>query len=103
MMLVFSYSMMHKDNMQDNASNMTFGQYLRCRTTVVRAMKISAIVGTILTAINQGDVILAGGWPPYWKLILTYIVPYSVSSYSTAALLFDQQKKLALTDSKSHA
>ena len=57
--------------------------------TVRRALKVSAIVGTALVAINQGDLILAGHWPPLWKLLLTYLVPYSVSSYSTAALLRD--------------
>ncbi len=83
---------MHKDSMQDTNSPMTFGQYLRCRETVSRAIKVSAIVGTILIAINQGDGIIAGSWPPLWKIILTYLVPYSVSSYSTAALLLDQQR-----------
>ncbi len=53
----------------------------------IRALKVSAIVGTILILINQGDIILAGTIPPIWKILLTYAVPYSVSSYSSAALL----------------
>jgi len=47
-----------------------------------RAIIVAAIVGTALLAINQGDLILAGQWPPYWKIILTYLVPYLVSSGS---------------------
>ena len=57
--------------------------------TVKRALKVSTLVGTILILINQGDLLLSGQLPQFWKIILTYIVPYSVSSYSTAALLSD--------------
>ena len=39
------------------------------------------VVGTILTAINQGDVILAGEQPDYLKAALTYLVPYCVATY----------------------
>ncbi len=39
------------------------------------------IVGTILTAINQGDVILAGEAPDLVKAGLTYMVPYCVATY----------------------
>lgn len=55
--------------------------------TVRRALKVSAVVGTILTLINQGDILAAGTLPPLWKVCLTYLVPYCVSSYSTAALM----------------
>jgi len=64
-----------------------FGDALRHPATVSRAMIVSAIVGTILVAIGQGDLILAGITPPYWKVILTYLVPFSVSSYSSAAFM----------------
>ena len=67
-----------------------FVSLLLCGTTVSRALKVSAIVGTLLVAINQGDLLLAGGMPPLWKILLTYFVPYAVSSYSSAALLRDQ-------------
>ena len=67
----------------------TFVDALTARVTIMRAIKVSAIVGTILIIINQGDLIAAGGFPPLWKIMLTYLVPYSVSSYSTAALLTD--------------
>ena len=43
---------------------------------------ITLIVGTILTAINQGDVLLAGHWPSalLWKLPMTYAVPFIVAT-----------------------
>lgn len=64
-----------------------------CKTSMARAVKVALIVGTALVAINQGDVILAGIWPPVWKLLLTYAVPFLVSSYSTAALLVEQRRQ----------
>ena len=47
-----------------------------------RSGLIALVVGTILTAINQGDVLLAGQWSPAfaWKLPLTYAVPFIVAT-----------------------
>lgn len=70
-------------------ARLTFLQALRAPVTVRRALKVSLIVGSFLVAINQGDLILQGAWPPIWKIALTYLVPYSVSSYSTAAFMVD--------------
>ena len=39
------------------------------------------VVGTLLTAINHGDVILSGQIPPIWKMVLTYCVPYCVTTW----------------------
>ncbi len=54
------------------------------RDVVVRGAKVGLIVGTILTAINQGDLILAGKLDVTgaWKIPLTYLVPYCVSTYA---------------------
>jgi hypothetical protein len=38
-------------------------------------------VGSILTAINHGDAILAGDLPPALKVLLTYCVPYCVTTW----------------------
>ena len=50
--------------------------------TLRRSGLIATIVGTVLTAINQGDVLLAGHWSPAlaWKLPLTYAVPFIVAT-----------------------
>ena len=52
-----------------------------------RSLIVAIIVGTILTAINQGNVLLSGEFPPslYWKIPLTYVVPYCVAT--TGAIL----------------
>lgn len=53
------------------------------RDIVLRGLKVAAIVGTILVAINQGDLILGGqlGATAAWKIPLTYLVPYCVATY----------------------
>ncbi len=50
------------------------------RTAVITGL----VVGTILTAINQGNLIVTGHLPPVllWKIPLTYSVPYCVSTFS---------------------
>jgi len=47
-----------------------------------RSALIAIVVGTVLAAINQGDVLLAGHWAPAlaWKLPLTYAVPFVVAT-----------------------
>lgn len=53
------------------------------RDIVLRGLKVAAIVGTILVAINQGDLILYGqlDTSAAWKILLTYLVPYCVATY----------------------
>ena len=55
------------------------------RDVVTRALKVASLVGTILVAINQGDVLLQGNVTPeiVAKILLTYCVPYSVSTYAS--------------------
>ena len=51
-----------------------------------RALKVALLVGTALNLINSGDALLAGHLPPHaWKIPLTYLVPFAVSLYSSAA------------------
>ncbi len=52
------------------------------RTILVGGVKVALVVGPILCAINQGDVILAGSAPDFLKLGLTFMVPFCVSVYS---------------------
>ena len=48
------------------------------------AATTALVVGTILTAINQGNLIVHGTFPAIlaWKIPLTYCVPYCVSTWS---------------------
>jgi len=55
--------------------------FVRSRTTLRRATMTALVVGTILTALNQGDLLLRGDLSPamWWKIPLTYSVPFSVT------------------------
>lgn len=66
------------------------GSRLRCRACACtygpmlrRSLGIAAVVGSLLVAINQGDVVLAGRWEPalVWKIPLTYLVPFVVATW----------------------
>jgi len=48
------------------------------------ALQVAAVVGTILFLINQLDVLIAGRITALVvaKILLTYLVPFSVSTYS---------------------
>ena len=46
-----------------------------------KALATALVVGTILTAINHGDTIILGQFPPIIKVLLTYIVPYCVTTW----------------------
>jgi len=52
-----------------------------------RSLTVSAIVGTILLVINHGDVIVSGDISVLhlFKIGLTYLVPFMVSTYSSVA------------------
>jgi hypothetical protein len=66
------------------------------RDIVIRGLKVGVIVGTILVAINQGDMILSGQLDASaaWKIPLTYLVPYCVSTYGgvSAIRAYDKWK-----------
>jgi hypothetical protein len=43
------------------------------------------VVGTILNLINQGDAILEAASLNWIKIVLTYFVPYAVSTYGAVS------------------
>ena len=53
--------------------------------SVRRSLAVALLIGTVLNAINQGPEILTGEWPVWWKLLLTYSVPFCVASYGSYA------------------
>ena len=57
---------------------------LRYPPMLGRSMKIAAVVGTILAAINHGDRLVTGEWSAgdLLKILLTYGVPFGVATYS---------------------
>lgn len=59
------------------------------RSVVRRAACIAAVVGSILAVINHGDSILSGSLTAaqVWKIGLTYLVPYTVSTLSSVGAI----------------
>jgi len=49
-----------------------------------RALQVAAVVGLVLFAINQLDIVMQGGLTALvaGKVVLTFAVPFSVSTYS---------------------
>jgi hypothetical protein len=84
----------------DRTASLAFGldgterrHCLRCALTdrrlLQRALRISMVVGTMLTAINQGTILISGAWPSslFWQIPLTYAVPFSVAMWSALTTL----------------
>jgi len=48
-----------------------------------RSAAVAVVIGSVLTAINQGDALLAGQWSAAlaWKIPLTYLVPFAVATW----------------------
>ena len=60
------------------------------------ALMVGAVVGTVLNMINQGDYIVGDGPINWFKLGLTYCVPFCVATYGAfaAARIFAKQTRL---------
>lgn len=65
--------------MQDSAKS--FLHHARSRAVVRTAIGVSLVVGTALTLINQGDLLFGQGSVNVVKALLTYAVPYLVSTH----------------------
>ena len=69
---------------------------LALRPSVVkRALKYALIVGFILIAINDSDAILSGRITRgvWLKMLLTVMVPYGVSTFSSVGVLLEMRGK----------
>lgn len=62
----------------------TFFNVIFSRQIVSSAMRIALVVGTVLNLINQGEAIMAGAGISWLHVVLNFLVPYAVASYSAA-------------------
>jgi hypothetical protein len=51
-----------------------------------RSFFAALVVGTTLNLINQGDALFGGAPVNWFKIILTYCVPYAVSTYGAVSV-----------------
>jgi len=63
------------------------------QSIVNRALKVSLFVGSMLNLINQGDVLLSLHIEDLniTKFLLTYFIPYSVTTYTATAMKIEFQ------------
>ena len=76
---LLSMAIAERENPSLTISQLAFGD-----GTPKKAALTALLVGTILTAINHGDMILDGITPDIWKVVLTYCVPYCVTTWGAA-------------------
>ncbi len=57
-----------------------------------RALKVALVVGTLLAVINHADAVWAGAFSMknLIQVLLSYLVPYAVSTYSGVGALRNQ-------------
>lgn len=60
---------------------------------VRRAAVVAAIVGTILNIIAQGDFLIEGQPLNFWKIALTYCVPYCVATYGAVTARLEAYRR----------
>ena len=70
-------------------SKLGFVSLMFSKQVFPRAIKVALLVGTLLALINHGDKIFSLSLTnqDYIKLILTYLVPYAVSSWSAVSAI----------------
>ena len=62
--------------------------------TTKKAFYSALVVGSILTSINHGDMILSGEYPSWLKVLLTYFVPYCVTTWGAITGKLTSQRKM---------
>ena len=63
--------------------------------TPKKAVLTALVVGSMLISINHGDIILDGLMPASWKIILTYCVPYCVTTWGAVTGKLAQWRRSA--------
>lgn len=66
------------------SSGPTWLTIARSERVVARSLRVSLLVGTVLAEINHGDTLFSAtaGVGLIWKIPLTYLVPYAVSTFA---------------------
>ena len=74
--------------------NKKFLGYCIRKEIMGRSVKVGLIVGTILALINHFESIFSLSLSPIviFKILLTYLVPYSVTTYSAVQQCYHEEK-----------
>ena len=63
--------------------------------TPKKAFFTALVIGSILTSINHGDMILSGEYPYWLKVLLTYFVPYCVTTWGAITGKLSRLRKMS--------
>lgn len=76
------------------SSSPSFLELALTRKIIIPAFKISLIVGTLLALINHGSAIseMEFDLKRIFQVVLTYFVPYCVSTYSAVKAIQSREK-----------
>ena len=74
----------------------SFVQIATRKSVVKRASRIAIVVGIVLGLLNHGDAIFTGTLTTVQlaKICLTFLVPYSVSTYSSVLAIRERDAEL---------
>ncbi len=70
---------------------------------VRRSVIVALIVGTILNLIAQGDFLIDGLALNWWKICLTYCVPYCVATYGACSARLETHRKQAASANETNS
>ena len=72
-----------------------FLKYCCFRSTVLRALKVAAVITPILTVINHfREIAELEMGPGFWlQVAMTFVVPYGVSTYSSAMAAGEEHRR----------
>lgn len=85
-------------------SNWSFGLWRHAwRAPVPRnALKVALVVGVILNLVNQGSA-FSGNEPVSWfHVLLNFLVPYCVASYSAARVRYAEECRVPFDSISTH-
>lgn len=57
-----------------------------------RSLGVAVVVGLALNIINQGNVLLSGHAPDWWKATLTFLVPSAVNTYGSISARLQMER-----------
>ena len=82
------------------AADRTVLQRTFCWPVMRSSLAVCLVVGTILNLINQGDRLGTPETIEWWKVVLTYCVPFCVSTYGSfkAIRIFERRMRAKQTD-----
>ena len=79
----------------ESGDAMSFLAIAFSRPVVLRALKMASVVGVLLIAINHGAALARGEWSTerMIQMAVTFLVPYGVSTVSSAAALRERERQ----------